>query len=389
MQVYKAYFKIIKKNIGQLSIYLIIFLLFATIFGKVSTSPKDTDFESTKVNISIINKDENSKLISGLTDYLKENANIVDVGTSKEDLQDALFFREAEYIITIPKGFTKEILKGNKDINIEKTVIPNSTSEIYMDNLINRYLNTVKMYTSTIDNISQAKLVSNVNKDLSHTTDVKIKTYDNDYSNNASCANYYNFFAYSMFAVLILGISLVMISFNNKDLKRRNLASSLSMKNMNIQMVFANITYAVVVWFVMIIASFIMFKNYMFTINGLLSLLNSFVFTLAALSISILISNLVTSRNALSAVVNVIALGSCFISGVFVPQQYLGDTVLSIAKFNPTYWYVKANDDIAILVNYSNENMRPIFMSMIIVLGFALAVYAVTLVVIKQKRLSN
>ena len=389
MQVYKAYFKIIKKNIGQLSIYLIIFLLFAIIFGKVSSSPKDTDFESTKVNISIINKDENSKLISGLRDYLKENANIVDVGTSKEDLQDALFFREAEYIITIPKGFTKEILKGNKDINIEKTVIPNSTSEIYMDNLINRYLNTVKMYTSTIDNISQAKLVSNVNKDLSHTTDVKIKTYDNDYSNNASCANYYNFFAYSMFAVLILGISLVMISFNNKDLKRRNLASSLSMKNMNIQMVFANITYAVVVWFVMIIASFIMFKNYMFTINGLLSLLNSFVFTLAALSISILISNLVTSRNALSAVVNVIALGSCFISGVFVPQQYLGDTVLSIAKFNPTYWYVKANDDIAILVNYSNENMRPIFMSMIIVLGFALAVYAVTLVVIKQKRLSN
>ena len=389
MQVYKAYFKIIKKNIGQLSIYLIIFLLFAIIFGKVSTSPKDTDFESTKVNISIINKDENSKLISGLRDYLKENANIVDVGTSKEDLQDALFFREAEYIITIPKGFTKEILKGNKDINIEKTVIPNSTSEIYMDNLINRYLNTVKMYTSTIDNISQAKLVSNVNKDLSHTTDVKIKTYDNDYSNNASCANYYNFFAYSMFAVLILGISLVMISFNNKDLKRRNLASSLSMKNMNIQMVFANITYAVVVWFVMIIASFIMFKNYMFTINGLLSLLNSFVFTLAALSISILISNLVTSRNALSAVVNVIALGSCFISGVFVPQQYLGDTVLSIAKFNPTYWYVKANDDIAILVNYSNENMRPIFMSMIIVIGFALAVYAVTLVVIKQKRLSN
>lgn len=389
MQVYKAYFKIIKKNIGQLSIYLIIFLLFAIIFGKVSTSPKDTDFESTKVNISIINKDENSKLISGLRDYLKENANIVDVGTSKEDLQDALFFREAEYIITIPKGFTKEILKGNKDINIEKTVIPNSTSEIYMDNLINRYLNTVKMYTSTIDNISQAKLVSNVNKDLSHTTDVKIKTYDNDYSNNASCANYYNFFAYSMFAILILGISLVMISFNNKDLKRRNLASSLSMKNMNIQMVFANITYALVVWFVMIIASFIMFKNYMFTINGLLSLLNSFVFTLAALIISILISNLVTSRNALSAVVNVIALGSCFISGVFVPQQYLGDTVLSIAKFNPTYWYVKANDDIAILVNYSNENMRPIFMSMIIVLGFALAVYAVTLVVIKQKRLSN
>ena len=389
MQVYKAFFKIIKKNISQLLIYVVIFLVFAIAFGNLRTSPMDTDFEATKVNIAFINKDENSQLISGLKNYLEDNTNIVDIGSSKEDLQDALYFREVEYIVTIPKGFTDKILSGDKDINIEKTIIPNSTSQVYIDNLINRYLNTVKMYTLTLDNLSQSQIIKNVEDDLSNTTDVKIQTYLNGYTRNTHCANYYNFFAYSIFAILILGVCAVMISFNNKDLKRRNLASAMSLSKMNFQMVLGNITYAIVVWFIMIIASFIMYKDYMLTINGLLFLLNSFVFTFVALSISLLISNFINSRNAMSAAANVISLGSCFISGVFVPQEYLGDTVLSIAKFNPTYWYVKANDEIAVLVNYNKENLMPIFISMLIVFGFAIAIYALTLVIIKQKRLSS
>ena len=91
----------------------------------------------------------------------------------------------------------------------------------------------------------------------------------------------------------------------------------------------------------------------------------------------------------MSAASNVVSLGCCFISGVFVPQQYLGKTVLSIASFNPTYWYVKANNEISALVNFSKENLMPIFMSMAIILCFAIAIFAITLVIIKQKRLSN
>jgi ABC-2 type transport system permease protein len=35
------------------------------------------------------------------------------------------------------------------------------------------------------------------------------------------------------------------------------------------------------------------------------------------------------------------------------------------------------------------ENLRPVFSNMLIMLGFAVAVFMVTLVVIKQKRMSN
>ena len=389
MQVYKAYFKIIKSNITQLLIYVFIFLAFAIILGRVSTSPSDVNFETTKVDIAFINNDKDSKIVSNLKDYLSKNTNIEDIGTTKQDKQNALYFREVEYIVTIPKGFTDKILSGDKDVDIEKTQIPNSTSQVFVDNLINRYLNTVSRYTSTIDNISEKDLISNVNKDLSKTTKVEVETYKNDSIKNNNCNRYYNFLSYSILAVLIFGIGDVMMTFNKKDLKRRNLASAMSFSKMNFQMVLGNISFDIGSWVVMILASFIMYKTYMFTINGMLLLLNSLVFTFASLSVSLLISNFITSRDFMSAVANVIVLGTCFISGVFVPQQYLSKGVIAVAKFNPTYWYVKANDEIAVLVNYSNSNLMEILTNISIVMGFAIAVYALNLVIVKQKRISN
>ncbi|MGL5380126.1 ABC transporter permease, partial [Clostridium sp.] len=105
--------------------------------------------------------------------------------------------------------------------------------------------------------------------------------------------------------------------------------------------------------------------------------------------IGFLISNLVSSRNAMSAAANVVSLGCCFLSGVFVPQELLGDTVLKIASFNPTFWYVKANNSISTLVNFNKETLTPIISSMLIMLGFAIAILSITLVIIKKKSVNS
>ncbi|WP_434796296.1 ABC transporter permease [Terrisporobacter vanillatitrophus] len=389
MQVYKAFFKVIHKNLSQISIYIVVFVVFAIALGSTKQSPNDINFEDTKVNIAFINQDEDTKIVEGLKKYLSTNTNIVSIGTTKEELQDALYFREVEYIVTIPKGFTGEILSNNTKVNIEKTTIPNSVSEVYIDNLVNRYLNTAKKYNLALGNISQSDLVKYINKGLDYSTKVEVSTYESGYVSNIGCKNYYNYFAYSIFAILILGVTAVMLTFENKDLKMRNLSSALTMRSLNFQLVLGNISYAVVTWIIMILASFVMYKGYMLSMNGLLFLVNSFIFTLAALSIGLLISTFVKSRSAMSAAANVVSLGFCFISGVFVPQMYLGETVISIAKFNPTYWYIKANEEISVLVNFNMDNLIPIINSMLIVLGFAIAILSVTLVIMKQKKISN
>jgi len=387
MQVYKAFFKIIYKNLNQIMIYVVVFILLTVTLTNTYTNPVNTNFTETKINIAFINNDTDSKLVKGLKDYLSKNANIVNIPDNTQKLQDALFFRQVEYIVKVPKGFTDGLLSG-KSVQLEKTTIPSSTSGIYMDSIINKYLNTAKTYTSNIKDLSDEQLISYVDKDLSQKTEVKVSSSLSQVSKNEKSACYFNYIAYSLFAILILGVCSVMMVFNNTDLKKRNLCSPVKLRNMNFQMILGNISFAILTWFAMIFTSFIMYGSYMFTANGLLLLLNSFVFTLAALSISFLMGNIIKSKGAMSAAANVFSLGTCFISGAFVPQVLLGKTVLKIASFTPTYWYVKSNNDIANMANFKMENLMPIFSNMLIVFGFAVAVLAVTLVVIKQKRVS-
>lgn len=385
MQVYKAFFKVIQKNRNQILIYLVVFMVLALLLTNTYNPPQDTDFTKVKVNIAFINNDGDSQLVDGLKTYLGDNANLVDIPDDTQKLQDALFFRQVEYILRVPAGFTAAMQSG-QDVQLQKTIVPDSTSNIYMDLLINKYLNTVKTYTAYLPDISQDELNQDLKKDLAKQSEVTLISNGTHSAVAKKSGYYFNYLSYSLFAILILGVSSVMLVFNDTDLKRRNLCSPIRSADMNFQMILGNLSFAILTWLVLISASFVMYGSFMFTTTGLLLLLNSFVFTLAALSISYLIGNLVKSRGAMSAISNVFALGTSFISGVFVPQELLGANVLTIASFNPTYWYVKANNEIAAAVSFNADNLGSIFTSMVLVLGFGVAVLGVTLVVIKQRR---
>ena len=388
MVVYKAFFKIILKNLAQLMIYIVVFISLALALANTNFSNQNTSFTETKVNIAFINYDEGSKVVEGLRDYLNKNANIIAIPDDLQSLQDALFFREVEYIIRVPKGFSEGLIMGN-EIQLEKSSVPASATGIYLDNLINKYINTVKIYTTNIKNLSEEQLLSYVDMDLAQKTEVKLNNSMEEVIKNKRRAFYFNYMSYAIFSILILGVCTVMIVFNNSDLKRRNLCSPVRLRYMNFQMVLGNFSFAVLTWLVTIFTSFILYGSFMFTTKGVLFLLNSFIFTLAALSISYLLGNVIKNRNAMSAAANVFALGTCFISGVFVPQALLGKTVLKISSFTPNYWYVKSNNIISSLDSYSLESLTPVFLNMLIIMGFAVAVLSVTLVMIKQNRMSS
>ncbi len=387
MQVYKAVFKIIEKNLSQIMIYIVVFVTVALGLSTVGTNPTDMDFTESKVSIAFINNDGNA-LSEGLKDYLSHSANMIDIPDEPDKLQDALFFREVEYIVRVPKNFSKQMMKGEV-VHIEKTAVPGTISEVYLDNVINKYVNTAKTYAVNMEGLSDAQLVQFVENDLEQTVEVTMSRQLVEVSKSQRAGNHFNYMAYSLFAVLILGVSVIMLVFNDKDLKNRNLCSPMTLRSMNFQLILGNLSYAVLAWVVMIIPSIILFGSFMFTSKGLLLLLNSFIFTVSALSISFLISILVSGPGAVSAASNVVSLGTSFISGVFVPQELLSDTVLKVASFTPNYWFVKSNITIAGLANITYKTVTPVFYNMLIVLGFAVAALAVALVITKQKRMSS
>jgi ABC-2 type transport system permease protein len=388
MQVFKVYFKIIKANIKQMSIYLIIFLAISLIYSVSATPKREEGFSQTKTNVAFINLDEDTALTRGFKEYLSRYVNFVDVENKQDKLQDALFFREVEYIVTIPKNFTKDFLQG-KAVEIEKITVPNSTTKMYVDMAINKYFNEARVYVNNVPGITEENLAQQVGKSLSSEIEVKLKTFGDKKQNNAFAVYYFNFLAYSLFAVLILGVSSNLLVFNDKNLKRRNLCSPMKDRTFNMELIIANLAFALVSYGIMTIFGFILNRENMMTYNGLLLCINALVFTIAALSISFLVGLFIKNRNAQSSVANVLSLGFCFLSGVFVPQELLSDKCLTLASFNPTYWYVKANNAIGKLSNFSLDNLSSILTYMLIELGFAIAIFSVALVANKQMKITN
>ena len=386
MQVYKAYFKIMKQNLPAISIYVCIFLLITvmlTYFYGEKTSP---GFIQTKSNIAFINDDQGTVLTEGLKDYLDQNANIINILNDQDSLQDALFFGKVEYIVKVPAGFSQSFLSGKNDVQIEKTSVHDSQSSVHLDFLINRYLSTVNLYVQNMPGISDSKLIGYVKNDVDQPSKVQVKSYGQ--KADSRIAVYYTYLVYAMIVIIFLGVTSIMMVFNDTDLRRRNLGSPLGSFSMNMQIFLGNMSFALVVWISMVALGFLITGKAAFDLNSVLLYLNFLCLTFVCLSLSFLIGNLIGSRDVQQAIANVLSLGLCFISGVFVPQQLLGQTINFIASFTPTYWYVKAVNDIGKLVVVNTANVLPIVNSMLIQVGFVIAVLTVALAIARQKRVS-
>jgi len=388
MIIFKTYFKIIKKLSLPLSIYIVVFLALSIAFSYIGNSNNADTFTQSKTRVAFINEGETSVLIQGLKDYLGGHSTYVDIENRTDKLQDALFFRDAEYILRIPAGFTNNFMTG-KAVTVDKTVVSGSVSSIYTDILINKYFNTARLYVNNSKEISQEELVGQIKKDLELETDVILKSAGKKTAQTSAIVYFYNYMPYILINIIILGVSSIMLVFNDIRLRRRNLCSPVSNISVNSQILLGNIVFSVSCWALLVILSLLLYRQDMFNLNSVYFCINSLVLTITILSMSFLIGVLIKSRNAQSGISNVVSLGMCFLTGVFVPQEMLSDSVIAIAKFLPTYWYIRANKAIGALTNFNMENIGPVVSYMLIELGFAVALISVTLVLSKRKQLKG
>ncbi len=382
MQAFKLYFKIFKKGaMTAILIYVVIFLALTIVFSQVSQKQTTSAFETTKCNVAVINYDD-SELSNELSSYLKSNSKPVDIKDDEESLKDALFFRKADFITIIPKGFGNDFLSGKAN-TIETMQIPDSMTAMFVSKMVDNYLNTANIYLGGTGEIDY----NLVKKDLAISTQVNMSSKKvNDKMSGLNA--YFNALVYPFLGILIMGVSMVMLIVNEENMKKRNFASPINQTKFSLQMLSGNFILSFCVFVLFIGLAIITFGKEMLSVKGAIITLNTFIFSLVALSLSFLISN-VASKNAVAPISNFVSLGFCFLGGSFVPQSILGQTAKNTAIVNPAFWFVKANDTIDKLSTFNFETLNPALTSMAIELAFACAFAAISLVVIKSKRRSK
>ena len=379
MTVFKTFLKILNKN----KFIIILYTLFLIFFGgfNMQTSESNINFVASKPDIMIVNYDEEKGITKDLIKYIEENSNVVDLKNNEDAINDALFYRDVNYVVYIPKNYNKDFMDGkNPEIEIKSTGDYQSS---FAEMLLLRYIKVANIYQKSIN--SEEELINKINETLSKKSEVKI-TSKLDTNILSKATFYYNFANYSIMACLIYVICLILASFKDIKIQKRTIISSTNYKTLNRQLLLSNSLFSIILWMIYVVLSFILVGDIMFSIHGIFYLINSFVFTICATTIALFIGNIVSNKNTISGIVNVIALGSSFLCGAFVPMEWLPDGVIKIAHILPSYYYISNNEVLKTLELINLNTIKPILLNIIIVLSFSIMFIILTNIVSKRKQ---
>ena len=379
MTVFKTFWKVVNKYKGTFIMYTIMLI----VFGSMNTlSNKDNNvYVDSKPDILIVNNDEEIGITRNLINYLKENSNIVNIKDTEEARNDALFYRDVSYIIYIPKNYRSDILKGNNpEIDIKTN---NTYDSSFTEIMLTRYINIQNVYAKYIDN--EEELINVINSNLVNHTNT-IMTSKIDTNNLTRLSRFFNFASYSIMAVVIFIICLTLTSFKENNIRKRITISSMPYTKHNRQILLASLIYSLIVWIIYVILGIIIFNKEMFTIRGLIFSINTLIFCFCALTLALLISSSVNNKNAITGIVNVVALGQAFLCGAFIPTEFMPSSVLKMAHILPAYWYNNTNDLLSSITEINISSLKPILINSGVLILFSLVFIVINNLVTKKKQ---
>lgn len=379
MTVFNTILKIVNKYKFTIILYTVMLIIFGGLNFK--TSNNSVSYVATKPDVFIINEDEEIGITKDLINYFDKNTNIKDLDTDEESINDALFYRDVNYIIYIPKNFRNDFLNGkNPKINIKTTKDYNS---VLAENLLDNYLKTATIYRNNM--LNEEDLIKKVNESINISTKVEV-TSKLDTNTLSQIAFYFNFLNYSILAGCVYVICLILSSFKEKNIHKRMIISSTNYKKLNNKLLVSMGSIAFILWILYIILAYILLGKVVISEHGIIYIINSFIFMICALTISFLIGNIVNSKTAINGIINVVALGSSFLCGSFVPMEWLPKSVLTIAHVLPSYWYIKTNELLKTIEVINLNTLKPIIINMIIILIFAFVFILITNIISNKKR---
>lgn len=345
MNLFKNFFLLLRKNAMVIIIYTTIFLVL--ILGMSSVYGGDTDymFEQENYDICYIDND-NSELTRGLISYLGSNHNLTDVkDNDPASVQDLLFFRIYMHEITFDEGMEKRVLNGEDTSVNYISGLPSGAQGYVLSEQVNDYISTYKTYIEMgYDKSEAASKTTEVLNDHANVTVIH-DTSEENLNENVTIFVASQYYWYALFSSICFSAGVVIISGMEDSLASRIEASPVSRTKRNFINGICICLSGLVVYGLFVILMLAVGRDssnwkefgWVYLINGLLA-------TLTCCSITGFLTSFKVKEKSLNIITNIIGMSFAFLGGEFVPQSILGDNVIAVAKFLPTYWFIRANN---------------------------------------------
>ena len=383
MTVFKGYLRIVRANLGQLLMYVGIFLAICVAIQRSNPDGVTGGFTQKKLNVAVIDRDGGS-LGALLEHYMEQEHDRIQIADDPQVLQEELYYRNVEYILIIPKGAQERVLAGETDGVVQCVTAPGSTAGYYVDAQIGQLLGHVHLLLAGGFSIEEACEQADALSQEKGTVNLV------DLNGNGGVRTGYNFFysylPYALFGSIIMTLGIVIMEFKKKEIRRRMQSSPVPFVRQNLAATAALLVVCTGIWIFYLLLQAVLYQGGIFRSgHALIYMLNSFACMLVALSLGYFTGMISQNAVALNGINNVLSLGLCFLGGVFVPLEMLGNGIVSIAQFLPTYWYSRINGILRDYGEPSSELWRIIWTGLLIQLVFALACSGVTLMLRREQ----
>ncbi|MBQ6039770.1 MAG: ABC transporter permease [Oscillospiraceae bacterium] len=380
MQVFKLFLKILRKKTAVALIYFAVFI--TLIIAMTYTNNQTAVFEQKRLNICVFDEDDTpeSRALSAL--IAKEN-DIISLENDRDVLLDALYYEQADYILTVRRGYAEKLGSGSADSLFDNMYMHDSYATAYMEQYLNEYVRTVRGYLAA--GKSQDEAVGAAADAVSAKTDVSIAAEESRQSAlSEKAALYFRYLPYILISTLMNVMCPVLLAITRKDVRFRTNCSGLPPTRGTMQIFAGSAIFVSITW--------LLFAVIGCAINGSLSsselwlaLLNSSVFLLFSAALTVFVASFNPETGKINILTQIISLGMCFLCGVFVEQPLLGEKVLRAARFLPAYWYIKVT---RMLDGSEVYQRNTVITAILMELGFA-AVTAILTVLIRRLKYSR
>lgn len=379
MQVFKAFFKILNKNKTTMIVYMVVYLALAFILSFNGQKSDTSNFSQVCMEIGVDNQDK-GKLGEALVSYLEKKNDIKEIPKEREELLDAMYYRNIQYVLIIPEDFTEKFLAGERDGVLEGTVVPGNNTAYLAGMEIDEFLQNLGMYIDGGYDPEQA--AQQALDTMSKESKVEFLSVS-DKEEKPAAAYYFDYIPYIFLCVMVVSLSNVLMIFNEKNLDARNRCSAMSFFKRNLQMILGSVGIMLLEYGIFMVVAWIMYPNYMGSFRGILSMGNALAFMLVCLSIAFLVGRQAKDDAQLNMFANVVGLAFSFLGGVFVPVDLMNKGMQKVAKYVPSYWYVSSNNNIWKIKSLSKAG--DIYRNWLVMLAFAVAVFAIALMINRLK----
>lgn len=385
MQVFKLYFKILKTMLGQVLMYIGIFTGISVLLFNQQKNNDPFDYKEASLKISIVDND-NSAASQALNKNLTASNELIELPDYESDtIQDELYNRNVSNVIIIPNGFSDALIKNEAGDMITVYNLPGTMMASIVTNNINNYIKTLRANLVSRQNVSEADMkecISLTDTALAKKADVEITSHID--TKLSLIRDLYRYLAYLFIALAVSSVSPILVSLYKKDVNVRQNYSAIKQSSYNMQLFLSILLTGVGFCSVFVVLALVLAGPVIFSLKGLLYILNMVIFMTISLAIAFLVANITSTINVLSMFANIIGLGCSFLGGVFVPIEMLSDGVIKAAHFLPSYWYIAGNN--SILTMGTQTSVTDTFAKLGIEALFALAIILVALTIQKIKR---